>query len=41
MGADVLVSRDIIRGDPESRKLEGVQQKVGVNKMDWNKTGIL
>lgn len=30
MGADVLVFHDTIRGDPESRKLEGVQQKVGV-----------
>lgn len=33
MGADVLVFCDIIRGDPESRELEGGQQEVGVNKI--------
>lgn len=33
MGADVLVFHDIIRGDPESRKLEGGRQEVGVNKI--------
>lgn len=35
MGVDVLVSHDIIRGDPKSRKLEGfvVQYKVQVNRL--------